>query len=69
VKQKMLTLIEDAKAMPTPALPEFEPLEHVHAAAVLLESRSAGDVPEDARGYFRMWHHHFEFLLLAMVPT
>jgi len=27
----MLKLIEDAKAMPDPALPEFEPLEHVHA--------------------------------------
>src|ERR1700722_14050682 len=30
-KQKMLKLIEDAKALPDPILPEFEPLEHVHA--------------------------------------
>src|ERR1700734_2491884 len=30
-KQKMLKLIEDAKALPDPVLPEFEPLEHVHA--------------------------------------
>jgi len=30
-KQKMLKLIDDAKAMPVPVLPEFEPLEHVHA--------------------------------------
>ena len=28
-KQKMLKLIEDAKTLPDPALPEFEPLEHV----------------------------------------
>src|ERR1700691_6758530 len=29
-KRKMLKLIEDAKALPDPVLPEFEPLEHVH---------------------------------------
>src|SRR3981081_3401561 len=65
-KQKMLKLIEDAKAMPDPALPEFEPLEHVHAGRGIASNHDLLVTYQKAlEGYFRMWHHHFEFLLLG----
>src|SRR5271170_7002413 len=65
-KQKMLKLIEDAKAMPEPALPEFEPLEHVHAGRGIASNHDLLVTYQQAlEGYFRMWHHHFEFLLLG----
>src|SRR5258707_1818879 len=65
-KQKMLKLIEDAKAMPDPALPEFEPLEHVHAGRGIASNHDLlVTYQKTIEGYFRMWHHHFEFLLLG----
>src|SRR6185312_16170856 len=65
-KVKMRKLIADAEALPKLELPEFEPLENVHAGKgvaanhVLLTTWYA-----TLEGYYRMWHHHFEFLLLG----
>jgi len=65
-KQKMLALIGEAQALPAPQLPEFEPLEHVHAGRGIASNHFLLDVYQKTlEGYFRMWHHHFEFLLLG----
>ena len=65
-REKMLTLIRDSQAMPKPELPEFEPLEHVHAGRGVATNHYLLDTYQKTlEGYFRMWHHHFEFLLLG----
>jgi pyruvate,water dikinase len=65
-REKMLALISDARALPKVALPEFEPLEHVHAGRGVASNHYLLDVYQKTlEGYFRMWHHHFEFLLLG----
>jgi pyruvate,water dikinase len=65
-REKMLALIRDAQALPTPALPDLEPLEHVHAGRGVASNHLLLDVYRSTlEGYFRMWHHHFEFLLLG----
>ena len=65
-KRKMLKLIEDAQALPTLSLPEFEPLEHVHAGRGIASNHELlVTYQKTLEGYFRMWHHHFEFLLLG----
>src|SRR5437762_10866640 len=62
----MLKLIEDANALPDPVLPEFEPLENVHAGKGVASNQALLDTYQKTlEGYFRMWHHHFEFLLLG----
>jgi pyruvate, water dikinase len=63
---KMLTLIHESRALPKPELPEFEPLEHVHAGRGVATNHYLLDTYQKTlEGYFRMWHHHFEFLLLG----
>ena len=65
-KDKMLALIREAQTLPKLALPEFEPLEHVHAARGIASNHYLLDVYQKTlEGYFRMWHYHFEFLLLG----
>src|SRR6185312_5081552 len=65
-KRKMLALIREAQALPKPALPELEPLEHVHAGRGIASNHSLLETYQRTlEGYFRMWHHHFEFLLLG----
>ena len=65
-KVKMMALIHDAQALPKPELPEFEPLEHVHAGRGVASNHFILDTfQKTVEGYFRMWHHHFEFLLLG----
>jgi pyruvate,water dikinase len=65
-KRKMLALIRDAQALPKPALPEFEPLEHVRAGRGIASNHYLLEIYQRTlEGYFRMWHHHFEFLLLG----
>ena len=65
-KQKMLKLIADAEALPKLALPEFEPLKYVHAGRGVASNHFLLDTYQQTlEGYFRMWHHHFEFLLLG----
>jgi len=65
-KEKMLSLIKDAQELEKVHLPEFEPLEHVHAGRGVASNHTLIDVYQKTlEGYFRMWHHHFEFLLLG----
>ncbi|MDB6161768.1 MAG: hypothetical protein JWO04_5474 [Gammaproteobacteria bacterium] len=65
-REKMLALIRDARALPKVALPEFEPLEHVRAGRGVASNHYLLDIYQKTlEGYFRMWHHHFEFLLLG----
>ena len=65
-KRKMLALIREAQALPKPALPEFEPLEHVRAGRGIAANHYLLETYQRTlEGYFRMWHHHFEFLLLG----
>lgn len=65
-KEKMGALIRDAQALPPLSLPEFEPLEHVHAGRGVASNHFLLDTYQKTlEGYFRMWHHHFEFLLLG----
>jgi pyruvate,water dikinase len=65
-REKMLALIADARALPKPELPEFEPLANVHAGRGLAANHTLLETYQKTlEGYFRMWHHHFEFLLLG----
>jgi pyruvate,water dikinase len=65
-KEKMLTLIRDAEKLPKVQLPEFEPLEHVRAGRGIASNHYLLEIYQKTlEGYFRMWHHHFEFLLLG----
>jgi pyruvate,water dikinase len=65
-KDKMGQLIADAQAMPKLELPDFEPLENVHAGKGVATNHVMLDVwRRTLEGYYRMWHHHFEFLLLG----
>lgn len=65
-KVKMMTLINDAQALPKVALPEFEPLENVHSGKGVASNHYLLETYQKTlEGYFRMWHHHFEFLLLG----
>jgi pyruvate, water dikinase len=65
-RQKMLALIREAQALPKLELPEFEPLEHVRAGRGIASNHYLLDAYQKTlEGYFRMWHHHFEFLLLG----
>jgi len=65
-REKMLALIREAQALPKPELPEFEPLAHVHAGRGIASNHYLLDIyRRTLEGYFRMWHHHFEFLLLG----
>jgi pyruvate, water dikinase len=65
-REKMLRLIRDSQALPKPELPEFEPLEHVYAGRGVATNHYLLDTYQKTlEGYFRMWHHHFEFLLLG----
>lgn len=65
-KDKMMALIRDAEALPRLELPEFEPLKHVHAGRGIASNHYILETYQKTlEGYFRMWHHHFEFLLLG----
>lgn len=65
-REKMMKLIRDAQALPKPELPDFEPLAHVHAGRGVASNHYLLDTYQKTlEGYFRMWHHHFEFLLLG----
>jgi len=65
-KDKMRALIKEAQDLPPLSLPEFEPLENVHAAKGIASNHYLLDIyHRTLEGYFRMWHHHFEMLLLG----
>lgn len=65
-KDKMMSLIREAEKLVKPQLPDFEPLEHVHAGRGIASNHYLLDTYQKTlEGYFRMWHYHFEFLLLG----
>jgi pyruvate,water dikinase len=65
-REKMMVLIRDAQALPKLELPDFEPLANVHAGRGVASNHYLLDTYQKTlEGYFRMWHHHFEFLLLG----
>ncbi|TLY57210.1 MAG: hypothetical protein E6K48_15190, partial [Gammaproteobacteria bacterium] len=65
-REKMLALIRDAQSLPKLELPEFEPLSNVHSGRGIATNHALLDTYQRTlEGYFRMWHHHFEFLLLG----
>src|SRR5580704_10984555 len=65
-REKMRALIEAAQLLPKPELPELEPLANVHAGRGVASNHTLLDTYQKTlEGYFRMWHHHFEFLLLG----
>jgi len=65
-KDKMRALIQSAQDLPVPSLPKYEPLENVHAGKGVASNHYLLDTYQRIlEGYFRMWHHHFEFLLLG----
>ena len=65
-KDKMMGLIREAEALPKLELPDFEPLEHVHAGRGVASNHYILETYQKTlEGYFRMWQHHFEFLLLG----
>jgi len=65
-KDKMRALIKSAQDLPVPSLPDYEPLENVHAGKGVASNHYLLDTYQRIlEGYFRMWHHHFEFLLLG----
>src|SRR5271166_5906071 len=65
-KDKMMVLIRDAEKLPKVEIPEFEPLQHVHAGRGIASNHYLLDTYQRTlEGYFRMWQYHFEFLLLG----
>src|SRR5512147_2107667 len=65
-REKMMALIHEAEELPRPELPDLEPLANVHAGRGVASNHDLIDIYRRAlEGYFRMWHHHFEFLLLG----
>jgi pyruvate,water dikinase len=65
-KDKMKALIADAQALPKPSLPDLEPIETTHTGKGVAANHALLDIyQKQLEGYFRMWHHHFEFLLLG----
>ncbi len=62
----MRKLIEDAQKLPKVELPKYEPLANVRAGKGIAANHGLLDTYQKTlEGYFRMWHHHFEFLLLG----
>ena len=65
-KDKMKALIADAQALPKPHLPDYEPIETTHTGKGVASNHALLDIyQKQVEGYHRMWHHHFEFLLLG----
>src|SRR5215831_5745159 len=65
-REKMMALIREAQAFPRLELPDLEPLANVHAGRGIAANHQLLDIYQKTlEGYFRMWHHHFEFLLLG----
>lgn len=65
-KEKMMALIQDAQKLRKVEIPEFEPLENVHAGRGVASNHYLLDTYQKTlEGYYRMWQYHFEFLLLG----
>ncbi|WP_338243645.1 PEP-utilizing enzyme [Aurantiacibacter hainanensis] len=65
-KDKMKALIAEAQALPKPHLPDLEPIETTHTGKGIAANHALIDTYRtQLNGYYTMWHHHFEFLLLG----
>ena len=65
-KDKMKALIAQAQALPKPHLPDLEPIETTHSGKGVAANQELIDTyRRQLNGYYTMWHHHFEFLLLG----
>ncbi|GAA0319803.1 PEP-utilizing enzyme [Sphingomonas oligophenolica] len=65
-KVKMKVLIAEAQALPAVELPDWEPIETTHSGKGVAANHALIDIyRKQLEGYFRMWQHHFEFLLLG----
>ncbi len=65
-KDKMKALIAEAQALPSPTLPKYEPEETFREGDAVPASHDLLKIyQQQVEGYHRMWHHHFEFLLLG----
>ena len=65
-KDKMKALIAEAQAFPTPHLPDLEPMETTYEGKGIASNHALIDTyRRQLNGYYTMWHHHFEFLLLG----
>ena len=65
-KQRMTALIKDTEAIPVPALPEFEDEAVVTNATGMAQNQGVLEGWHRAlENYYKMWQHHFEFLILG----
>ena len=66
-KDKMRALIADAQALPKPVAARIRAARDTCTPASGIASNHAllDIYQKTLEGYFRMWHHHFEFLLLG----
>lgn len=65
-KQRMTALIKDTEAIPVPALPEFEDEAVVTNAIGMAQNQGVLEGWHRAlENYYKMWQHHFEFLILG----
>jgi len=65
-KDKMRALIAEAQALPSPTLPAYEPEATFREGNAVAASHDLLKIyQQQVEGYHRMWHHHFEFLLLG----
>ncbi|HXZ67451.1 MAG TPA: PEP-utilizing protein mobile subunit, partial [Alphaproteobacteria bacterium] len=63
---KMKSLINEADAIRVPELPEFEDIAVVHEARGLAQNHEViAGFHKLIECYSKMWHHHFEFLMLG----
>jgi pyruvate,water dikinase len=65
-KERMNALIADTQAIPVPGLPEFEDEAVVMKATGMAQNQALFEGYHKALdNYYRMWQHHFEFLILG----
>lgn len=65
-KERMTKLIADTEAIAVPALPEFEDAAVVMNATGIAQNQGVLEGwHRTLENYFRMWQHHFEFLILG----
>jgi pyruvate,water dikinase len=65
-KERMLALIRDTEAIAVPSLPEFEDEAVVKNVTGIAQNQSIFEGFHKALdNYYRMWQHHFEFLILG----
>ncbi len=65
-REKMAALIAEIKEIKVPTLPAYDDLEPVHAGRGIAQNYYVlTTYHRTIEGYYRMWQHHFEFLLLG----